>query len=273
MAALLVLASFGSVAAQVLGDVNGNGNSTPERQIIVADMEPPTFEVITRLPDQVGTGEMYSMIVDAFDNYGIWKVDIVMTADPPGEVLMNTTVYTIHMGGNEYMGMVNIPTSFLETITYWVRVEDLNGNNVTGEKMTTQMVDVLPPDVEPIDPFIVDPGEVFELTVEAMDNIGVTGYRWEGLPFDAESASIKGRIDEEGVHVIRVIVTDAAGNEAVEEFEVLVLSEEGVSPGSMILAVVLVIGVVIALVVFVKRKGRRAQSEDLHLGPADEGLQ
>ncbi len=254
-------------------DVNGNGNSTPERQIIMQDIEPPTFEVTTRLPDQVGTGEMYIMFVNAFDNYGIWKVDIVMTADPPGDVLMNTTVYTIHLGGNEYKGMVNIPTSFLETIEYWVRVEDLNGNNVTSEKMTTQMVDFLPPDVEPIDPFIVDPGEVFELTVEAMDNIGVTGYRWEGLPFDAEGATIKGSIDEDGVHVIRVIVTDAAGNEAVEEFEVLVVSEGGVSPGSMILAVVLVIGVVVALVVFVKRKGRRAPPEDQHLGPADEGLQ
>jgi len=254
-------------------DVNDNGNSTAERTIIIEDTELPTFEVITRLPDQVGTGEMHSMFVNAIDNYGIWKVDIVMTADPPGEVLMNTTVYTIHLGGNEYEGMVNIPTSFLETIEYWVYVEDLNGNNVTSEKMTTQMVDILPPNVEPIEPFIVDLGEEFEVTLDTIDNIGVTGFQWEGLPFDAEGATIKGSFDEEGAHVVRVIVTDAAGNEAVEEFEVLVLSEGTVFTGSMILALVLVISVIIVLVVFVMRKVRRAPPTDQHLGPVDEGLQ
>ena len=74
-------------------------------------------------------------------------------------------------------------------------------------------------------------------------------------------------------HVVRVVVTDAAGNEAVEEFEVLVLSEGTVFTGSMILALVLVIGVVIVLVVFVMRKVRRAPPTDQHLGPVDEGLQ
>ncbi len=252
-------------------DVNGNVNSTQERSLIIEDTEPPTFDLVTVLPAQVGTGEQYTVIVDAEDNYGIWKVEIVMTADPD-DFNTYTRVYTILNGLKGYSGVVNIPTTDLGAIMYWVTVVDLNGNNVTSATMTTQIVDVTPPEVEPISPFFVDPGEKFEVTVVATDNIEVTGYTWEGLPFKTEGATIKGSIDEEGTHVVRVIVTDAAGNEAVAEFEVLVLSEGGLSTGSIILAVVLVLVVVAILVMLILRKGRREPPTEQHLGPADEGL-
>jgi hypothetical protein len=253
-------------------DTSGNNATSEEDGIIVEDDDPPTATVELTLPAQVETGGSYQVTVSVFDNVGVWTVTIVMTFDT-GRDEPSHRSQTLQGFGGTFTGNVLIGTNEVGTITHYIEVEDMYENYYNSSETVSDLVDTIPPDMDFLVPITTQVGREESIEVKATDNIGIVDVRWKGLPFKPDGFFANGSFDEPGEHRITVIVVDAAGNEATEDFVVFV--EDDVSAATVMLqiaAILVLVAVGLFLVKWlVDRRSRESMGDpELEDAPSDE---
>jgi hypothetical protein len=230
-------------------DTSGNNVTSEEGGIIVEDDDPPTGIVEQTLPSEIETGGSYQVTVSVDDNVAVWTVTIVMTFDTgDGEPALRAQ--TLQGLGRSFSGKVLFGPGEVGTITHYIEVEDLYENYFNTSESESTVVDTIPPDMEFLIPITTQVGRKESIEVKATDNIGIVDIRWKGLPFEPDGFFANGSFDEPGEHRITVIVVDAAGNEATDNFIVFV--EDDVSAATVMLQIAAILVLVVVGLVMVK---------------------
>jgi hypothetical protein len=198
-------------------DSSGNLVSFEYGPYTIMDNDDPVIgEVI--YPDQLGTGESFSMEITATDNIGVTEVFLTIS-DHEGTT-ENIVPDIVEEGRWSYF--YQAPYGQILQIEFTVKIYDLQGNDVMFSGMI-EVVDTIIPDVMGIDDIETYVGMPFGVETETGDNIGVTSYNWNNGPFPSSQPMYEGIADEAGTYEMELVVTDEAGNQNSVSFTLTVL--------------------------------------------------
>ncbi len=191
-------------------DVGGNSAKTVTFQVEVLDNDMPAF--IDFLSDTTAaTGEEFMFKVNATDNIGIGRVEMVYTFTG-----MAPVTKLMSRDGGTFMFSMVVPNDNGDGFEFYFRVLDTSGNTVVSDPFTIDIVD----DESPV-PVIVGPSEAFQHEGVAFsasmstDNVGIISYTWTIMDEVFEVMKVNYVFDVVGVYNITLLISDGV-NPAVE---------------------------------------------------------
>jgi hypothetical protein len=147
--------------------------------IFFDDGMPPVLEH-DHTPSMATTGDPFTFNVSVSDNRGILNVTVEMWYGDTGYHYNQTMVM---VAGDQENGTwtvnITIPSDSVEPLHYQVHVRDRAFNLVTSIPRDVTVVDNDPPVLSDAPRANATTGDVFNLTVNATDNIGITGMTVE----------------------------------------------------------------------------------------------
>jgi hypothetical protein len=248
-------------------DTSANLNSTTLRTITILDNDPPEYLGDT-MAASANTGSQFDISTLAIDNIAI---DEVKAEYWFGEGAQDEIDLDYSEG--EFIKTIDIPSHSLEILHIKFSATDTSANVNISKIYNITIIDSIPPTIEPIFDVTIAKGKTINITVNAVDNIGVSDITWSGGPFspDPTSEILEGVVDESGDYTITVTVTDEAGNFASISFNLTVEDEtdkdEKEPAGYIGIIIIVVVIIVIVLILFFllmkKRKSTEAEGTKL----------
>ena len=241
-------------------DVAGNENITQEMEVPVYDDELPELALVTGLPEEVGTGLLYEVVVQSTDNVALKRVTLIHKQRAAGGIFHSVSTLMSFRDGF-YRGTLAIEPGSGDYMLYSFLATDTSGNKLPLGEMQSTIVDVIRPEVQPLPDVTLRVGEALHVGVVANDNYEVVSYQWSGAPFEADGSEVWVELEEEGTYEIVVTVFDERGNEDSTTF---VLTVRPVVDGTaawllnslLVISIVVVLALVASMVMWFRRRGR-----------------
>ncbi|MDG6225816.1 MAG: Ig domain-containing protein, partial [Candidatus Thermoplasmatota archaeon] len=233
--------------------------------IKVADNDPPVIQSI--VPETIGTGESLELEFVVDDNIGISEVVLEYTL--PG---MEGSVMVLEGSGNSFRSVISIPSDRIGDLMYVLEASDGSGNAASLSGSVT-IVDVIPPEIDPIFDLSVLVGESFKVDAIARDNIGIVSYAWSGVSIPSTNGTLSGSISAPGRYTVTVTVHDAEGNSNSTSFTIAVSDVPGNDLNGTeenepfpILAIIIPVAIlllvlVVVAIIFIRRSRSRNQED------------
>jgi hypothetical protein len=149
-------------------DGSGNWNSTSGNSVIIIDGQAPEL-VEDRTPESASTGEMIAFSVKISDNIEVRNASVLIGSDPAGKWM------DLVFSENTWHILYTIPPDSTEDIVYNIGSSDIHGNNIVFQSRIIEIIDTIIPEISNISiPSSAEAGSKINLTIEAVDNIGIT---------------------------------------------------------------------------------------------------
>ncbi|MDG6226255.1 MAG: Ig domain-containing protein, partial [Candidatus Thermoplasmatota archaeon] len=149
---------------------------------------------------------------------------------------------------------------------------DGSGNAASLSGSVT-IVDVIPPEIDPISDISLRVREHFRIYAVATDNIGISNYNWSGVSIVSTNNTLSGMISSPRSYSVTVTAYDAAGNSNSTVFKIMVSDVPGNGDNGTVdtepfpilaiiipLAILLVL-IVVGVVLFIRRSRSRNQED------------
>ncbi|MBM3240523.1 hypothetical protein FJZ31_29925 [Candidatus Poribacteria bacterium] len=182
--------------------------------------------------DMTGTtGEAVDINVQAEDNVGITRADVIVNGSPHAMTFA---------GGNSYTYPLVVPQNSIAPIYCEVELADAVGNVFTTDTFVITATDNDPPVANAGPDQTVDQGD--NVTFDgggSTDNIGIVEYHWDkdardGVNLDTDLTghrkTLQGGYPLPGLYTVTLRVKDAAGNMATDKMTVTVNDTEPPAP-------------------------------------------
>jgi len=180
------------------------------------------YSVVDVTAPHASTGEDFEMDEDvphtfsasaSEDNVGIVDWEWIISAEG---------IPSVRRTGESFEYVFNEPGVYTITLT----CTDREGN-WDSDAVQVTVLDVTAPDAVAPASMVIKTGQIVELDGRSStDNVGITGYHWHyellGADIDLYSANITQVFDAKGNYTITLTVEDAAGNQDIENFYILV---------------------------------------------------
>ncbi len=217
--------------------------------VTISDDDPPTIVGDISMPGIVSCGCKFNVSAVIRDNIELTEVrmEYWFTGGTKQEITMEDE-------GPYYKCMIEITADCTSDLEFEVIAIDSSGNVFRSSTEYVDIEDRTPPVIEPISDVYVNVSEPFTITIVATDNIGIDSVKWSDSPIGSDNLVLSGSVEEEGVYLITVTVTDEAKNEETETFNLYVraIKEEDItesdSMGGIIAIAVIVVLLILAVI-------------------------
>ena len=201
-------------------DSSGNVLETTEKTVVMIDNDPPV--IVEDLSDDMAyCGRGFNISCSASDNIALESVRAEYWFSNKPHNMVELDPYKSHFGSE-----IPVPGDALGSLFYKFRINDTSSNPSYGTIEQVNLVDVIPPTIEPMSDIETYPGSQFSFSVDAVDNIGIAHYIWSGLPFHLEGPDWSDSIQESGSYDVTITVFDAEGNSDTDSFLIVVWGKD-----------------------------------------------
>lgn len=251
-------------------DASGNWDEISVQVVDVIDNDPPQLEREGR-KQKANTGDDFLLELTIKDNIAIRNVSVDYWVD---EEEINQIDFTLK-DDLKFNGTIPISVNSVASYNYVINAYDNAGNSFRSELREIIVVDNISPTVQPIDGITIKTGGLVDVSVLAEDNIEVDDYEWEGAPIPPNDNRLFGKIDNQGEYLIKVTVSDEAGNSEIVEFTIVVEKSDDSDESSFGLVILIIIILLILIAVigfFVYRRKQKDEEKDKTEGDNNDSL-
>jgi hypothetical protein len=200
-------------------DPSGTWNKTGYETVTMIDNDKPVFDKYI-YPTTPSTGDEFTFLINITDNINVKNASIDYRFGDHGTPVTSSLLKII----GYYQAIIDIPTNSLESLHFMITAYDAYGNPNTTSIFDVTIIDGITPTIEKVSDQSIVQGELFNLTVSASDNIGITEVIWSGSPIASTNLKLEGIVNDPGQYPITVTVKDSAGNSNSTTFILTVLN-------------------------------------------------
>jgi hypothetical protein len=242
----------------IVRDVNGNTRTSRESTVEILDNDAPSLTV-SAPPSKAETGDVLKIEIEITDNISpeLLLVEVVFDGEPWkwDNISMVSDII------DEWE--LELPLDRIGDLSLYFLGEDGSGNGNSSGPYSISIIDVIPPVITPLVNFSVNEGENFVIEIKADDNIGISSYSWEGLPYLSSNGTWSGSIDESGEYLVSVTVCDEEGNQDTMSFTITVKNrEENNYSHYILITIFIVISIAISTWLVLRYVGNRRKNDD-----------
>jgi hypothetical protein len=188
-------------------DLGTAWNSSDKKTITMIDNDSPVFGKY-QYPTTQYTGDEFTFQINITDNIELNNASMEYWFGTLGTHSSSPLLET----NGQWQATIDIPIDSVEQLHFRITAFDTSSNSNLSMTYDVTVVDGISPTIELVEDLTIGAGEMFNLTVTATDNIGITEVIWTDSPIESTDLKLEGTVDTAGEYLITLIVKDAAGN-------------------------------------------------------------